>query len=297
MRHWLSAAFSAALVLAALTGCGASGDTDGDLTDDWQPVAEARQFTPRAGVCHESAEPTGHLTNYQPVDCRTTHLMETVHVGTLTGAVARRSAPPRVGSAALRPAFAECDQRAREFVGGDWRAARLSVQVAPASPTGWQGGSRWYRCDLFVLDSVGGLNGDNDTAVPHTGSLRGALGGGSPVRLTCFEEDEQQRLRHSPCDAPHRFEYAGTWTAPEGSSRPVARDEDDVHARCRPVVARYARVPVDGDLRYRTGTAYRLPSESAWARGDRGVRCFFWSGGRSVTSSIRDGGATALPVG
>ncbi|WP_374709229.1 septum formation family protein [Micromonospora sp. AKA38] len=43
----------------------------------------------------------------------------------------------------------ECDAKATAFVGGDWRGARLTVQVAPPSPGGWQGGSRWFRCDIL----------------------------------------------------------------------------------------------------------------------------------------------------
>ncbi|WP_428963909.1 septum formation family protein [Micromonospora fluostatini] len=296
MRRWLRAVVATALVAAVLTGFGAPTGTDGDLTDDWLPVAEAERFVARAGDCHALVEPTSRLASYRPVDCARPHLAETFHVGTFTGATARREHPPEAGSAALRATFTECDRRARDFVGGDWRGGRLSVQATPTSPVGWAGGSRWYRCDLFVLDEVHGVNGDSDSAVPYSGSLRGALTGDSPVRLTCFDEDEGRLLRQAPCAGPHRFEYAGTWTAPDGWHGEVDRDEETVHTRCRQVIARYARVPVDDELRYRTGSAYRLPSAQAWARGDRGVRCFFWSGGRPLTGSVRGGGPAVLPV-
>ena len=67
-------------------------------------------------------------------------------------------------------------------------------------------------------------------------------------------------------------------------------------ANTKLTVGSKVRVPVDGKLRYRTGTSFQLPSEEAWTRGDRGVRCFFWSGGEKVTRSIRGGGTKALPV-
>ncbi|MCM0676454.1 septum formation family protein [Micromonospora phytophila] len=296
MRRCLGVLLSAALVAAALTGCGTPPGTDGDLTDDWRPVAEPRQFAPQAGECHVIGEATAYLTSHQPVECAKTHLVETFHIGTFTGDLAARPIPPKVGTAAMRSAFAECDAEARKFVGGDWRGARLTVQVAPTSPAGWTGGSRWYRCDLFELDAVRGANGDNDAAVGRSGSLRGALKGSSPLALRCGEEDDWGHLLAADCTRPHRFEYAGIWTAPDTSYADAQENEDGVHAKCRAVIARYAKVPVDGMLRYRTGTTYRFPSEQAWARGDRGVRCWFWSGGKKLTRSIAGGGTKALPV-
>ncbi|MFG3700108.1 septum formation family protein [Micromonospora sp. NPDC047620] len=293
MRRWLGVTFSAALVAGVLSGCGTPPGTDGDLTDDWRPVAEARQFVPQAGECHVIAEATAYLTSHQPVDCAKPHLVETFHIGTFTGEIAARPIPPRVGSAAMRVAFADCDARAKTFVGGEWRGARLSVQVAPASPPGWAGGSRWYRCDLFEVPA---MNDGYDGTANRSGSLRGVLKVPNPLAYGCGEEDGWGRMRAVACSKPHRFEYAGIWTAPDGRYDDATKDEDAIHAKCRTVIARYAKVPVDGLLRYRTGTTYRFPSEEAWARGDRGVRCWFWSGGRKLTRSIAGGGARALPV-
>jgi hypothetical protein len=290
MRRWLGAAASAALITTALSGCGTPDGTDGDLTDDWRPVAQAQQFTPKVGDCHVIADPTSYLTSYQPVDCARSHLVETFHLGTFTGALADRPIPPRVGSAALRPAFADCDAKATAFVGGDWRGSRLSVQVAPVSPPGWAGGSRWYRCDIAEAARVQGGE------IQHAGSLRDALKGTSPLAQTCMDEDRFGNLRPAGCGTPHRYEYAGVWTAPDGRYATVDRDEDGIHARCREVIAKYAKVPVDRYLRYRTGTQYVLPAENAWTQGDRGVRCYFWSGGRKLTRSIKGGGTKALPV-
>ncbi|WP_434741407.1 septum formation family protein [Micromonospora sp. SH-82] len=296
MRRLLASVASVVLVAVLLAGCGVAGDLDRDLTDGWGSLGTAQPFTPRAGECHPDAEPLGHLSTYRPVDCALAHLVETFHVGTFTGEPAGRAVPPRVGSAQMRPAFTECDRRAGEFVGGDWRDSRLSVQVTPPSPRGWAGGSRWFRCDLFVLDEVAGPNGASDRAVQHSGTLRSVLSRDSPLRLTCFDEDEGSRLRPEPCAGPHRFEYVGTWTTSERQWTRAADDEEALHARCREMIAEYAGVPVDERLRYRTGSAFRLPSREAWSRGDRGVRCFYWSGGRPLSDSIRAGGTAVLPV-
>ncbi|MGI5523444.1 septum formation family protein [Micromonospora sp. CA-259024] len=296
MRHQGRAALTAAFITMALAGCGTPAGTDGDLSDDWRAMAQAQQFTAQAGECHVIPEPTAYLATQAPVDCAKTHLVETFHVGTFTGELAARPAPPKVGSAAMRPAFADCDARAKEFVGGDWRNGRLSVQVAPTSPAGWTGGSRWYRCDIFELDEVDGANGDSDRAIHRAGTLRNAVGSRSPLLYGCMNEDEWNRLRPAGCTTAHQFEYVGIWTAPDRSYEDAVRDEDAVHPACRTLVARFAKVPNDASLSYRTGSAYRFPSPELWARGDRGVRCYFWSGGRNLTRSIAGGGPAVLPI-
>lgn len=299
MRRWRRVAAVAALVTVAASGCGTPAGTDGDLTDDWRPVGKVEQFTPKVGDCHVIADPTSYLTSYQPVDCARQHLVETIHLGTFTGPLAERPTPPPITSAAIRPAFAECDAKARAFVGGEWRGARLTLQVVPPSPAGWSGGSRWFRCDMFELDTVDGgtaIDHPNDHPVQRSGSLRDALKGPSRLAYGCLTEDEWGSFQQTTCTKGHQFEFVGAWTAPDGPYEEADRDEDTIHAHCRTLVARYAKVPVDGNLRYRTGTSYRLPSEEAWQRGDRGVRCFYWSGGEKVTRSIRGGGTKALPI-
>ncbi|MER7857172.1 hypothetical protein ABTZ98_32220, partial [Streptomyces bacillaris] len=42
--------------------------------------------------------------------------------------------------------------------------------------------------------------------------------------------------------------------------------------------------------------AGRFPNPSLWERGDRGVRCYYWSGGTNVKRSIAGGGKKALPI-
>ncbi|MEV1332007.1 septum formation family protein [Micromonospora costi] len=293
MRRLFRVAIAAALV-SIITGCGTPpSGTDGDLTDEWHPLAAAEQFTPRAGDCHAVADPTAP-ENYDPVDCSLPHLLETIHVGTFTGDQAARPVPPRFWSAAMRPAFTECDTRARTFVGADWRDGRLAVQAVPPSVEGWQGGARWFRCDLFVLGAYSSANGTNDSIMKQTGSLRGVLAGPSPLAMACFELDDWYQLGPVDCGRPHRYEYVGIWTSPLERRGDVDRDPEAVHARCQSLVYRFAKVPAGRDVP--TGTLYRLPSEQGWARGDRGVRCYFWSGSRAVTGSVRGRGAAAVTV-
>jgi hypothetical protein len=282
-----------------LAGCGTPAGVDGDLTDDWRPFAAATQFAPKSGECHVSVDSASFLTSYQPVDCGQTHVAETIHLGTFTGALAERPTPPQVGSAAIRPAFTECDAKATAFVGGDWRGARLTVNVVPPSPAGWKGGARWFRCDLVAVPTVEPrffAGRPHDYPMQQSGSLRDALTRPSPLAYGCLNEDKWQELQQASCTKAHQYEYVGFWTAPDGPYADANRNDRSIHAQCRTLVARYAKVPVDRMLPYRTGTRFQLPSEPAWDRGDRGIRCFYWSDGKKLTRSIKDGGPKVLPV-
>ncbi|GAB3158227.1 hypothetical protein GCM10027290_61010 [Micromonospora sonneratiae] len=299
MRRWPRAATYGVLISILLTGCGTPAGTDGDLVDDWDLPSEAAQFTPQSGVCHSEANRTGYLSSYVPVDCGQQHKAETIHVGVFPAEYAELSSPPVTGSPALRAVFPDCDTRAQQFVGADWRGARLAVLVVPPSPQGWAGGSRWYRCDLFVRDVIEGgsaIKHRNDNAVDHTGSLRGVLSQPSPLSYGCYNEDQWEILRPVPCDKPHRFEYVGIWSAPFSSIAEVGRDAERTHRKCRSAVAAYVKVPDDALLPYRTGTSYRTPTAEAWALGDRGVRCFMWSDKRVLTRSLKGAGPTGLPL-
>ncbi|RIV31690.1 septum formation family protein [Micromonospora radicis] len=288
----LIAAFAVATLLV---GCGAPHGLDGDLTDDWAALGPPGPFTPAAGVCHEAdfadAVP---VAAYAPVDCTLPHRVETVHVGAFS---AGRSEPPPIASTELRTAFADCDQRATGYVGDNWRAGRLRLAVAVPSGPGWVAGSRWYRCDLMeVTTAEAGAR-----VVTRTGSLRDGLRTASPLRLGCQQTRTGrggvvQNLVTVDCATPHDAEFAGVWQSPD---RPYPRRSVDwapFYAGCRTILARYAGVPDDTDLAYRSDVVVRPPGAGRWRVGDRGVRCYLWLGDRKVTGSLKGVGPTGLPV-
>lgn len=298
MRRWVTAAAIGGVTVLGLAGCGLPEGIDGAVTDDWGGFAEPVGFVPDAEMCHESGyEPIGTLDAYDPVECTRSHLAETVHVGTFTGDAADRVSPPRVGSPDMRAAYQECDTAATEYLGADFRRARLWLGVITPSSQAWDGGARWFRCDLAELAQVFGAE------VTRTGSLRGALEGSSDLRLGCFTvkldaDDEIEEMNPVGCDEPHRAEFVGVWTAPEVPYLDAADEDaaDQVHRGCRKKVAAYADVPADGDLIYRTGTVADWLSEEAWDAGDRGFRCYLWLDDRNLTESVKDGGTEALPI-
>ncbi|MEJ3749469.1 septum formation family protein [Actinomycetes bacterium KLBMP 9797] len=289
MRRALVAGCALLAVFAA--GCGAPAGADGDLVDDWTAAAAPKPFTPDVGACLFGAAANNLLSGYNATDCATSHVREIVHVGQIA---TEATTPPKVGSKTARGAFDECDAQARQYLGGDWRATRLDLEVLFPSPPAWSGGARWFRCDVLETPSL-----DSGEPVTRSGRLRDALKAASPLHLGCFQPtmsgDEIDEMKPVKCTQKHRSEFVGVWTAPDTPYSDFTRSEERAHAACRGVVATYAKVPNDSNLRFRTGTVYYPPTAVEWALGDRGVRCLFWYD-RDVSRSIKAAGPSALPI-
>jgi hypothetical protein len=288
----------AAATAMLLVGCALPDGVDGDLTGGWGAVPEPVVFQPEPGTCHrESFTSTGAMSKYDPVPCDQRHVLETVHVGRFGDEVAGRSLPPPEGGPELREAYRECDAAAADYLGADFRHGRLWLGVVRPNQYAWDGGARWFRCDLGVwgdLESMAFLVG-------HEGSLRGALEGDSDLALGCFSEvivEDIEVMQPVSCDEPHNTEFVGVWTAPDTSyvDFDVADDNNRIHRGCRSAVAEYVEVPDDADLRFRAGTITYVIEESDWDAGDRGFRCFLWLEEREVSESLEDAGTRGLPV-
>ncbi|MFC5926722.1 septum formation family protein [Micromonospora vulcania] len=295
MRRWLAAVAAGATVALTLGGCGAPGGVDRNLTDDWPAPVAAQQFVPAAEVCHHTTQQVGYLTGYNPVACTESHRVETLFVGTLSGAGTERSTPPPAGSAGMRAAQAGCDKEVSKAVGADWRSGRLGLTVVLPSPLAWAGGARWYRCDVTELASI------DDTSVGlRSGSLRGALTGPAQLAYRCFNpklvKDDIDEMVPASCTSKHHAEFVGVWQAPDISYDEFNRATKRTHRACQTVIARYAKVPDDSQLDFRAGTIYYQPYEQEWKNGNRGVQCFLWISDRNLTRSMKSAGTKGLPV-
>ncbi|WFE28834.1 septum formation family protein [Solwaraspora sp. WMMD791] len=286
------------LTVATVAACGQLPDgVDGELTGGWTPLAEPVPFVPEAGVCHNRETTSGAMVDYIPIDCAQMHLLEIVHVGEFTGEHAAADTAPEPGSAARLAARAECDQRVTEFIGGSWRSGTLRLVVVTPSQQAWDGGARWLRCDLGETQGT-----DFDNIIFRSVTLAGVLTDAeSSVPLRCFDSasvasDGELLVERVACDAPHQSEFAGTYVEDKLSYQEVRSNADEVHRRCKTVVAGFAKVPDDGDLQYRVGTVYSYPGASDWADGDRTIRCYAWRADPLLTRSVRGGGTSALPV-
>lgn len=293
MRRWVLAAAS---LLLATAGCGAP-DVDGDLTDNWGPMAAATGFRPSAETCHLSNfAAAGPRATYEEVDCDVLHRTETVFVGDYETDGAE---PPPNTSAAARKAYRTCDDKTTEYVGGPWRHARLWIGVTDPSPAAWSGGARWFRCEVVELDSIE----DDGALVQREGSLRGALTQeNSDLMLTCYaiELDDAGAIDTMPaaeCTEKHNAEFAGVWEAPADASYPKGDTAwKEFHDGCRTVVAEYVGIPDDDDLQYRTGVVSLPGNADVWAQGDHSVRCYLWLDGAALTTSLKGKGTKPLPV-
>ncbi|WP_089155791.1 septum formation family protein [Micromonospora sp. NBS 11-29] len=294
MRRWLHALTLAGAMTAVLTGCLPAHRADGDLVDDWAALPAPRLFVPATDACLPRLAPVVQAATYETVDCAGSHLAEAVHVGTFTGAVAD-GARPEPGSPALRTARTECDKRAREMIGGDWHAARLTLNIALPTVTAWAAGARWFRCDLAETDSI-----DNTRPVNRVGSLRGALVGDNPMVHRCFDPKligkNLNYMAPVLCTEPHRAEFVGVYSERDMSWAEFARSAPAAHRRCMRLIAAFANVPDNAELPYRAGSIFYPPSQREWEEGDRGVRCFLWSDDRKLTRSMRGAGPEGLPV-
>lgn len=299
MRRWLRAFALGAVAVLALTGFGGPAGLDGDLVDDWPAMSAPQGFVPESGTCHVHNDP--RLTAYAPVPCESAHGLETMHVGTLTGSHASRERPPTVDSAAR----AECDREVSKALGGDWRSGRLTLDVLFPTPQAWQGGARWFRCDVAEIRSV-----DDWAVVTRTGSLTGGLRRGSALAHQCFNPQltenfsrprlaagDLQGMEAVPCTTGHHAEFVGVYQAPPGTDvRTYGRFSEPIGRQCRALIARFAKVPNDDDLNHRTGMLYWLPNTRSWAAGNRTVQCFLWLDNRELTRSVKGAGPEALPI-
>lgn len=288
----------AALTMTVLAGCGLPAGIDGDLTGDWAAMPEPTVFVPRAEVCHaQGYQSAASVAEYQPIRCDVPHVSETVHVGEFTGSAAERDSPPRPGSSAWRRAYRQCDKAAAEYLGADFRHARLWLGVTVPVPEAWEGGARWFRCEVLAVDEEARVD------ERRVGSLKGALTEDRSLWLGCYRadvEDDTDVVRMTPvgCDEPHHAEYVGVWEAPDGD---YPEDTDDaaadrVHQGCLEQVATYVGLPVDADLPSRVGTIADWMGPEDWANGDRKFRCYLWANGDELERSLEGQGVDALPV-
>jgi hypothetical protein len=283
----------------ALTGCGKPAGTDGNLTNGWAMLPEAKIAVPTAPACYTATEEDlTTITKWPaPVDCTSSHNVELIHVGQFTGSDAdNTSGAPASGSSGRRKAYEECAEKAKEFLGADWREGRLELTLDVPIPQQWEAGARWYRCDLQEYKDLE----DYAVATRFT-SLKGALSGDkSEPRIGCLTITEAgseiDKMLPIACTSPHNGEFAGVWEAPDGTYNPDAAARRAANlAGCRGVVSAYAGIPNDSNFTYRTGQVTTPFNKASWELGNRGVRCYIWLN-KNVSNSLKGVGTGGLPI-
>jgi hypothetical protein len=288
------------MLLAGVTllasACANPPGTDGNLVNEWPAIAAPEGWAPKADTCHKEFAVTSYRRAYAPVSCTAEHRYETVHIGEFTGDAAKLPAPPtNVGNTEMYAAYQDCDAKTTAFLGGEWRTGRLWIGVSVPSVGAWKGGARWYRCELSVRGDDPYLPGSANWSK----SLKGEFAAASELKYGCYDipEDEDKDWISTACTANHNAEFVGvfpvTHTWADLDSESVATS---IHAKCRSMIAGYVGVPDNGDMKYRTGTYYRYPTEQAWADGDRAIRCHLWLSGKTLKRSLKGTGNSGLPI-
>ena len=286
MRRWV-AALAGALVLT-LAGCADLPDgVDGDLTNGWKAMPAATQFRPRAGTCHPDLVQSSTVDNWSPVTCSGPHLVETVAVADLAKAGSLKQP-----SDALDQAFAACSGKATAFLGADWRTGWVVLQPVLPSKDAWSGGARWYRCDVAETSPVDGA------LVRRSGSMKGTVKAGGKLHMGCANPtiagDSVTEMHPVACTSSHTAEFAGLFATTRRESS--ALTSDDLAKGCDATIAAFAGLKNDGTVKSRVGWLGFPPDDTAWAMGDRAIRCFLWLNGDKMKGSYRNAGPGKLKI-
>jgi hypothetical protein len=286
---------AAALMIA---GCGGRPPgVDGNLTNNWPAMPEAKLPVPADHACYALSDPAPGVSKLPPtVDCGTQHNVETIHVGMLTGGDAKADAPPPDGSPVQQHAYTDCSNAAKDFVGDDWRNGRIGLDLVMPTSGQWDAEARWYRCDLVEFKDL-----DSYDVLNRSASLKGTLTGARPVGLGCFKAttkgEDIDTMAPVDCATGHNTEYAGIWEAPAGAYPADASQREKTQLDgCRGVIATFAGIPNDDKLRYRVGQITYGFGKADWDLGNRGVRCYIWMDTKTLTKSLKGAGVAGLPI-
>ncbi len=261
-----------------LAGCaGKPAGVDGDLTNQWPAMADAKAPVPEVGVCYDTEYDITVTSPFNPVDCAKTHHTETTYVGAFTGADASRTTPPLSGSAGRRTAFEACMKNTNDYLGGDFHAASVYLGLAMPDSNAWKGGARWYRCDLVQFKDP-----DNDIEIT-TGSAKDGLKGSAPLSFPCVnvvEQGSQYIGDNTPpvsCSGSHSAEFVGLFTAPDTPwiSDTTTRTNTARDA-CWEKVYDYVGSKNPSRL---IGLIWQNFQQDDWDLGDRTVRCWAYDEG------------------
>jgi Septum formation len=284
----------AALLLCAtvlLAGCAKPAGVDGDLTNDWPAMGEAKAAVPEVGVCYDQAYDSTWSGPFDTVDCAGDHHVETTYVGEFTGADADASAPPSAGSDGRRSAFQACMTNTNDYLGGDFHAALVFLGLVLPSANAWKGGARWFRCDVVHYKDP---DGDDEVT---TGSVRDGLTGAAALAFPCVNTTEQDSAHIGDISAPvscagaHSAEFAGVFTAPDAPWEPDAGKRSDIaRLGCWEKVYSFVGSRHPSQL---IGLIWGNFQQDRWDLGDRGVRCYAYAetSGHKFGESVKGIGA------
>lgn len=306
VRAALAAVLATALL--AVSGCGVTvAGADGDLVDDWRPLAAPAFDLPAAGTCVDrpaSATFNPLALHGSTVGCDSGHTSEVVTVAAVEAGAAQASEAPARTSEAFRAAYVACGKAVSDYVGGDWHTGMLGIDLQmPARPP-WEGGLRSSVCSVHQLSDIYGRTARS------TVSLKGALSGAAPKALRCFDVNgdkdgswwgQIRAITPIDCAQPHEAEFVGTVQVGVGAGGPLpttAQLKEWTSDRCWSAAAAYLGLTVAQlDARDDVGVAWDGFDEDEWQAGERTQRCLaLFDPGKKARASVKGLGKRPLPV-
>jgi hypothetical protein len=261
------------------------------LTDEWPPMPAVQAFAPRVEACHATVVASVDSRSYKPVDCEQKHLVQTLHVGQLTGEVALRTTPPKLSEAAAEPVYSECDRGVKARLSRDWRDFRLNLVIHLPTPAAWTAGARWVQCDVVIPRDLARMQ--DDDLVEREGPLNPpAL---QTLALGCFtyRSAPGASLTGVECAQPHNAEYVGAEFMPAGTKYPeVDSDWDKLHEKCFVLAAAFVGVARSA---LTTGVSSWIENENRWQGGDRSIRCYLWLDEKTMSASAKGSRGLGIP--
>jgi hypothetical protein len=278
------------MVLMSAGCAGAPGGSDGLLADDWAPQPQAQPVLPKVGDCHRENF-RDHVTAI-PDDVITCddqrHHAETIYVGQFTGAAAALSVPPELrrndtspNGKAYAEAFAECDREGTKYLGHPWYSLTIYLEVVTPTPSAWQAGARWFRCDLRWYDWITGTERELWSSLKEKWNPQACVQvGGKQWPIV-------------DCGDAHNAEFVGGYAFGDRKGPKTDADWRPLWTNCFPLVADYLGISVS-QAQQRYGVyAYSTYSSDYWPSGARVMRCFFYLGKTKMTGSAKGTGTRA----
>jgi hypothetical protein len=248
-----------AVVAVTLSGCfGTPGGDSGGSTAA-PDVGACRVLTPE-----DVARPTNDTT---PEACTKPHTAQTYAVDSLPARFAHASYDD--GDVAAY-AYRTCTQQFMDFTGADESLAMRTIlgwAWFRPSPSAWQDGARWYRCDV-----VGG--GDHSTKlVDLPKSAKGVLLGiPSDKWMSCVNGPSVTDAVRVPCTDKHNWRAVTTIVVGQPKQKYPGDRLVEVQTRdyCSDSVGAWLNYPID--YKY----AYTWFHKNEWLAGNRRSIC--WAG-------------------
>jgi hypothetical protein len=248
-------------------------------------MASAVPKVPASGVCYISSYSDASkvdVTLTPPKPCSEYHAVETYYVGQFPAEVAL----PLPGTPDYAKAYDECEHKAKDFLGDEWFNGRLYLTLTVPLIRQWEGGGRWYRCELIETKTM-----YDPVVTTRNGSLAGSMTGAAPLAQHCAKvidndtkDDSWDDLEAVDCATPHEAEFAGAFKA-AGIDEPTDKQREALYDNCWAVVAAFLHGTKNG---IRVGYLVWTTAGAAWKRGDHWVRCYVWAGeNKKIVGSVK----------